>query len=186
MDDESIVELYWQRNQQAIAETDSKFGKYCHTIAHNILNSTQDSEECVNDTWLKAWDSMPPKRPPVLKAFLGKITRNLSINRLNYTNAQKRGNGQYTLSLEELSECIPSGDNAEKSYECSQLTEILNSFLAEQNDKNRRIFLRRYWYFSPVKDIAKDNHTTQSAIKMRLMRMRKELKELLEREGFEI
>jgi len=183
MDDKQIIELYNERSETAISETANKYGKYCYYIAHNILNNKQDSEECVNDTYLRAWDAIPPHYPDKLSAFLGKITRNLALNRYRYYNREKRGYGQTSLVLEELSECIPAVENTEQKVEAEVLVEILNSFLTDLSKEKRKIFLRRYWYLSSVKEIAEDFGITESKVKMVLFRIRNKLKQVLEKEG---
>lgn len=183
MEDKQIVELYWARSEQAITETDQKYGKYCYYIAHNILKNHEDSEECVNETYWKAWGLMPPKQPQKLSAFLGKITRNLSINKYNLLHTQKRGEGQFPIALEELQECIPSGENVEQAVENEELAEIFNRFLEMLPVEKRKVFMRRYWYFSPIKEIAEEYGMSESKIKMLLMRTRKEFKNYLEMEG---
>ena len=140
MEDKQIVELYWARSEQAITETDQKYGKYCYYIAHNILKNHEDSEECVNETYWKAWRLMPPKQPQKLSAFLGKITRNLSINKYNLLHTQKRGEGQFPIALEELQECIPSGENVEQAVENEELAEIFNRFLEMLPVEKRKVF----------------------------------------------
>lgn len=183
MEDTEIVKLYWARSEKAISETAKKYGRYCFYIANNILCNCEDSEECVNDTYWKAWGVMPPKRPEKLSVFLGKITRNLSINRYRLLMAKKRGEGQFAIALEELQECIPSAENVEEIVEAKALTELLNCFLEKLPKEKRKIFLRRYWYFSPVKEIALEYGISESKVKMSLMRTREELKVYLERKG---
>jgi RNA polymerase sigma-70 factor (ECF subfamily) len=183
MDDQQIIDLYWARSENAISETAEKYGKYCHTIAYHILHNDEDSEECVNDTYLRAWEAMPPQRPHRLSAFLGKITRNLSLDRYKRLAAEKRGSGQVPLALDELLDCVPTGDSAEKTADDLALTESLNRFLGTLSVDARRIFLRRYWYLTPVKEIAAEASISESKVKMSLLRSRKELKKFLEKEG---
>jgi RNA polymerase sigma-70 factor (ECF subfamily) len=154
MDDKQILDLYWERSEAAISETSKKYGKYCRYIASNILHNDEDSEECVNDTYLRAWNSIPPNRPSVLKTFLGKITRNLSLDRYELLNAKKRNGGQMSLIFDEIQECIPSLDSTENIVEEIALTDILNRFLSSLSLEQRKIFMRRYWYLSPIKEIA--------------------------------
>lgn len=183
MEDKQIIDLFWNRSQNAISETAKKYEKYCYYIAFNILHSREDSEECVNDTYLKAWENIPPQRPEKLSVFLGKITRNLSINRFKHKTAKKRGEGQYVIALEELQECIPSMTSVEKDMEEKALVDVFNRFLEGLPIEKRKIFMRRYWYFSQVKDIASEYSMSESKVKMSLMRTRGELKEFLEKEG---
>ena len=129
LEDRQIIELYWQKNADAISETASKYGAYCFTIAENILHNTEDSEECVNDTWLHAWNAIPPQKPNILRLFLAKITRNLSFDRFNARNAEKRGGGEIALVLEELGECFGGGADTEAAYEAKELREAIQRFV---------------------------------------------------------
>lgn len=183
VEDEQIIKLYWARSEDAITQTARKYGSYCHTIAYNILHNNEDSEECVNDTWLKTWGSLPPHRPRKLSAFLGKITRNLSLDRYRNYTAEKRGAGQPVLALEELSGCVPDTDGTERILDEMELTELLDRFLASLTPENRKYFMRRYWYFSSVSQIAADYGLTESKVKMSLLRSRNKLREMMEKEG---
>ena len=183
MQDEQIIDLYWERSEEAIRETDKKYGKYCGTIAWNILYSAEDAEECVNDTWMNAWNAMPPHRPGFLKAFLGKITRNLALNLYEKKHAEKRGGGETAAPLSELEECIASPEAASWSPDRQVLTDVLNGFLRKLSYEKRTIFVRRYWYFDQVKDIARDLGISESKVKMTLLRQRRELAEILGKEG---
>lgn len=186
MDDSQIIELYLARAQTAISETAEKYGRYCRYIAYNILCSEEDSEECVNDTYLRTWESIPPQRPFNLKAFLGTITRNLSLDRYHSRNAEKRGMGQVPLVLDELCECLPAQKNADDITDSIVLAECLNEFLAGMSEQQRIIFVRRYWYLSPVKEIAADLGYSESMVKMSLLRSRNQLKQALEKEGISL
>lgn len=186
MEDSQIIELYWGRSEQAISETEEKYGNYCRCIAYRILNDREDAKECVNDTWLRAWKNMPPERPRLLSAFLAKITRNLSLNRYEKQNAAKRGGGEVALVLEELGECVPARKDVEQSVGLKYLTELFDRFLGQQSEENRRLFVLRYWYLYPLKEAASRCGMGQSKAKMRLMRMRDELRELLANEGYSI
>ena len=183
MDDRLIINLFNERSEAAISETAAKYGKYCHAIAYNILFNEEDSEECVNDTYLKAWEAIPPQNPYKLSAFLGKITRNLAITKYRYNNTGKRGSGQVALVLEELSECVPAKNSTEQEVSDKLFLEVLNSFLAELPAEKRRIFLQRYWYLRPVSDIAREFSISESKVKMILLRTRNNLKLVLEKEG---
>ena len=183
MEDSKIVELYWQRNEEAIAETASKYGRYCGTIAYNILRSSEDAEECVNDTYMRAWNAIPPHRPNRLSTFLGKITRNLALNKYKGYNAKKRGEGQTDLILSELEACISTSDHVEGIIDELAVVEAINSFLSGLTKMNRAIFVRRYWYMDSVKDIADRLAMSENRIALKLFRMRKELRVHLEREG---
>ena len=186
MDDKWIVDLYWERSETAISETAKKYGRYCHYIAFNVLHNDEDSEECVNDTYLNAWNSMPPHRPSVLKTFLGKLTRNISLNKYKQLTAEKRGNGQMPLIIDELHDCIPATESTEGIIDDMVLVDVFNRFLASLPVAQRKIFMRRYWYMSPVKEIATDYGMGESKVKMSLLRSRNELKHLLEKEGISI
>lgn len=181
MDDQQIVALYWERDEQAIAESERKYGRYCHTVAYNILNDRSDAEECVNDTWVGAWNAMPPHRPMRLSVFLGKITRNLAIDRYHAAGAKKRG-WRAALVFDELEECIPdiSGSNPVEEI---ALRDALNAFLRRLPRESRVIFLQRYFYFCPIKKIAANLQIGQSKVKVTLHRVREELKQYLEQEG---
>ena len=183
MHDEEIVALYLERNEIAIKETERKYGGYCMTIAHNILGSFQDSQECVNDTYMRVWGSIPPNRPTSLRAFAGKITRFLALNMYEKLSAKKRGNGTVALVLDELSECIPDTDANTDITQEFIIPDAVNAFLESLPEQNRNIFVRRYWYMSSVKDIAAEYGLGESKVKMCLMRMRNELKGQLEKEG---
>lgn len=186
MKDEEILDLYWNRSELAIPETASKYGRYCKEISYNILHSSEDAEECVNDTWLKTWDNIPPQRPGRLAAFLGRITRNLSLDRYRYYNAAKRGLSQTELALEELDECIPAGARPEEIVEGKMLTELIEKFLLTQPRQKRELFIRRYWYMYSVKNAAKDMGIKVGTAASILQRMRETLKSYLEKEGIEI
>lgn len=186
MDDKQIVDLYWERSETAISETSKKYGKYCSYIAYNILHNHEDCEECVNDTYMKAWNTIPPQCPSRLATFLGKITRNLSLDRFEKYTAQKRGAGQTTLVLEELKECIPASDHADQAVDDMLLAEIINGFLDTLPSETRKFFVRRYWYLSPVREIASDYAVSESKVKMILMRTRNKLKKVLEEEGISL
>ncbi|MBR6537569.1 MAG: sigma-70 family RNA polymerase sigma factor [Lachnospiraceae bacterium] len=183
MDDRQIIALFNERSEAALSETAKKYGRYCRTIAYNVLNNEEDSEECVNDTWLRAWESIPPQCPERLSAFLGTITRNLALNRYKHNTREKRGGGQTPLVLEELAECVPGTDRTEETVEEALLVDVLNWFLEEQPAEKRKIFMRRYWYMSSVKEIAVDFGLSESNVKMTLLRMRSKLKQTLEKEG---
>ncbi len=183
MDEKQIIDLYFARSEQAISETDLKYGKYCRQVAYNILYNHQDSEECVNDTYLKAWTMIPPKRPNPLKVFLGRITRNLALDRWDWNRAAKRGGGEMATSLEELHECIPAPTGTEQEIEHKELVRVLNEFLGRLPAERRKVFLRRYWNLSPIKEIASFYGLSESKVKMLLMRTRNALKDYLEQEG---
>lgn len=183
MDDDKIVDLYWKRNEKAIKETEYKYGRYCYQIAYNILFNKGDAEESVNDTYLGAWNSIPPHRPKILATFLGKITRRLSINRWRMKNTQKRGGGETALALEELMECIPSDKSVDASLEAKELGKIINDFLDTLPLVERRIFICRYWYVNSINELCEQFGYSQSKVKSMLYRTRVKLLEVLEKEG---
>ena len=182
MKDEEIIALYWERDEKAIAVTSDKYGSYCRSIAYNILHNLEDVQECVNDTWLGAWKSMPPKRPDCLSVYLGKITRNLSLNRVKQYNAEKRGSGQTQLVLSELEDCIPAETSVEQKIEEMVLSKAISQFLHAQPKQKRNIFIRRYWYLYSIRDIAAAYDMSESKVTSLLFRMRNELKAHLEKE----
>ena len=184
MEDQGIIDLFFERSEQAITETDKKYGGYCYAIAYNILSSREDSEESVSDTYLTAWNTIPPRKPNILSAFLGKITRCISINRWKARSAAKRGGGQIILTLEELNDCIDGSQNVEASFDEHELAECLNLFLDSLAKNERDIFLRRYWLFDSIADIAQSYGFTQSKVTSMLHRIRGKLRKQLEREGF--
>lgn len=184
MDDKAIVELYFARSEKAISETAIKYGGYCYRIANNILSNKEDSEESVNDTYLAAWNNMPPRHPSVLATFLGKITRNISLDRWKSRSAYKRGGGEVTLALEELSECISSGESTEQVAEKRELLRCINWFLNELPEIERNMFVLRYWYLEPVQQIADHYGFTLSKTASMLRRTREKLSKQLKKEGF--
>ncbi len=184
MEDKQIIELYWQRNEAAITETDNKYGKYCFSIAYNVLNDNLDSEECVNDTYLRAWNSIPPQRPDVFKLFLAKITRNLSFNRYNAKTAEKRGGTEADLILDELSNCIPSKENVEREVESNELGRIIREFARALPERECNIFVRRYFFSESIRDIAARYGLSESNVSVILNRIRIKLKKQLAKEGF--
>lgn len=181
MEDRDIVQLYWDRSEGAIPATAEKYGPYCTAIARNILGSREDAEECVNDTWLSAWNSMPPHRPEALSTFLGKLTRNLSLNRYKRDRAQKRGGGQLPGVLDELDGCV---SGAEEELDRRELVEAIDGFLTTLTPEKRGIFLCRYWYADSVADIAARYGMRQGAVSMALNRLRGKLRDYLLERGF--
>lgn len=184
MEDNQIVELYFQRNADAIKETDSKYGSYCFAIADNILHNREDSEECVSDTWLSAWNAMPPHRPTVLRMFLAKITRNLSFNRFHARNAKKRGGGEIYLVLEELAECIANESDTENEYIAKELEQSIRLFVRGLPEREGNVFVRRYFFTEPVAVIANRYGMNDNNVMVILGRARKKLKAHLSKEGY--
>jgi len=183
MTDEKIIELYFERSESAIDETEKSYGKYFHYIAYGILCDEDSANEIVNDTYLKAWNTIPPERPYNLRAFLGRITRQLSINRLEHDRAQKRGGKEYFLALEELDECISDPGTADDMTDMAALRDLLNEFLRSSSVEVRRVFIKRYWYMHSIDKIANDLSMSKSKVKSMLMRTRKRLKKYLTDEG---
>lgn len=183
MEDSQIVDLYWQRKEQAISATAVKYGHYCHTIAYNILSNNEDADESVNDTYMAAWKNMPPHRPSILSTFLGKITRRISLNKWRRNSTQKRGGGEVTLALEELTECIPSGESVEAYVEGKELARSINSFLGTLPETERDVFVSRYWFLASVKEISEKFSFTESKVKSMLLRTREKLRKTLREEG---
>ena len=179
MDDSKIIELYFERDKTAITQTKDKYGKLLYSVSYNILNVREDAEECENDTYMAAWDCIPPNNPQVLSAFLSRITRNISFKKLRQQTAQKRGGTSVELPIDELASAVSDGSNAIGQLE---LTEILNAFLRELPIRERQVFICRYWYCDPVKDIARQFGFTQSKVKMMLSRTRTKLIEHLKKE----
>ena len=183
MEDSAIIDLYWQRSDTAISETELKYGRLCHSVAYNFVKNNEDAEECVNDTWLKAWNSMPNARPKVLSAFLSAITRNLAISLYRNKTSKKRGGGEVALALEEMQECIPSYVDVERNYEIKEFEEAIGKFAEELTSTEQKIFVARYWYIAPISEIAENMHFTQGKTKSILFRLRKKLKCFLQEEG---
>lgn len=184
MEDSQIVELYWQKNTDAISQTAHKYGAYCFTIAENILHNTEDSEECVNDTYLHAWNAIPPQRPKVLRMFLARITRNLSFDRFHARNAGKRGGGEIVLVLDELGECLGGGTDTEAAYEAKELRQSIRRFVQALPERDGNVLVRRYFFAEPTADIAKRYGLTENNVMVILSRTRKKLKAHLLQEGY--
>lgn len=182
MHDREIIALFWAKKESAISAAAEKYGNYCHTVAYNILYDHFDAEECVNDTYWGAWNSIPPQRPDHLSAYLGKITRNLALNRYKHNTAAKRGKGQVEIALSELENCIPDSTDLAQVTEDAPLISVINRFLRAQTKTKRDIFIRRYWYLCPIRDIADSYRVSESKVKSLLLRMRGELKKHLEKE----
>lgn len=182
MDDTAIIDLYWARSEEAIIQTDKKYGSLCRSLAFNILSDRQDSEECVNDTWHRAWDTMPPQHPNSLRAYLGRIVRNLSISRLRARTAQKRGGG-LDLLLSELGDCLPAPQTVEQELEAQDLANAISRWLHGLPRYERTLFVRRYWYADAVKTLAGERGLSPNQMAKRLLRLRESLRTYLEQEG---
>lgn len=186
MEDERIVSLYWDRDETAIRETEIKYDRYLTKIAYNILNDTEDSRESVNDTYLAAWNSMPPQKPTVLSTYLGKLTRRISIDRFRYRNRDKRQASQYALSLSELDECVSGGNTTEDAVNLKLLAEAIGNFLRTLPEETRAAFVGRYYYLDSVREVAAYCGMTESKCKSLLHRTRLSLKDYLTKEGFDL
>ncbi len=173
MDDSSIVDLFWARNSEAIEKASQKYGGYCFSIAYNILGNHEDSEECVNDTWLRAWNAIPPQKPARLPMFLAKITRNLSLDRCRSKRAERRGGGELALVLDELSECLASESDVETEYEARELEESIRRFVRALPEREGNVFVRRYFYTESIGAIASRYHLSANHIMVILSRTRK-------------
>ena len=185
MEDAHILDLYFERSERAIAETQCKYGRMLRGIAFGILRNWEDAGECEDDTYVKTWNTIPPTRPNVLSAFLSRIARNLSLDHYARSHAQKRGGGEAPLLLDELVECLPDR-NAEVGANDSDLKELLNHFLAALKEDHRILFMRRYWYGDSIAEIAEKCGCKESRVKMSLMRTRRMLKQAIEREGYRL
>ena len=180
MQDDAIITLYWNRDETAILHTDEKYHIYCYTIAHRILHSENDAEECINDTWLRAWNTIPPQKPSNLRLFLGRITRNLSLDRYRRFHAEKRGGGEMPMLLEELGDCATHTDTVFDEVAQKELAHTLEQFLTTLDIRDRTIFLKRYFYTMSVAEIARQLAMTENGVSKRLSRMREKLKVCLE------
>lgn len=186
MDDDKIVELFWQRAESAIRETEKKYARYIKYIAYRILGNHEDAKECENDVYLKTWNSIPPNRPNVLPAFLAKITRNLALDKYDKLKAKKRGAGQVDIVLEELSDCIPDPDSVSDLADGFALSKAISEFLHTLPEQTCNVFVRKYWYMSTNREIASLYHISETNVGSILHRTRILLKDYLEKEGFTI
>ena len=186
MDDEQIVSLYWLRNESAIRETEKKYDRYLTKIAHNILNNPEDSRESVNDTYLAAWDSMPPHRPSVLSTYLAKLTRRISIDCFRRRTRQKRGGSEYEISLSELGDCVSGGNTTEEIVNVKLLADAIGIFLRLQSEEARNAFIGRYYFLDSVQEVAAYCGISESKCKTLLYRTRVALKDYLRKEGFSV
>lgn len=184
MDDREILDLYWQKNETAIRESNQKYGPYCFSIAERILDSREDAEECVNDTWFNVWNAIPPQRPNKFRLFLAKITRNLAFNRFQARSAQKRGGGEIVLVLEELAECLADETDVEGTLEAKDLEACIRRFVRGLSERDGNVFVRRYFFTESVAEIAQRYHLTENNVMVLLSRTRKKLKMQLIKEGF--
>ncbi|MFS0838783.1 RNA polymerase sigma factor [Paenibacillus sp. 1P03SA] len=185
MEDREIIQLYFARNEKAIEETSKKYRNYCTRIARNILFSAEDAEECVNDTFLGAWKAIPPKSPVNLSSFLGRIARNIALDKFDYYTAKKRSK-EFETILDELNDCLPSSDNVESRFEEQQMAGAISHFLKSIHEDHRNIFLRRYWYSDSMAEIASRFSISESKAKSVLFRTRKKLQTYLMKEGYAV
>ena len=182
MEDKALIELYWARDEAAITETASKYGKLCTYIAHNVLHSTEDCEECVNDAYFSVWNAIPTQRPDRFSVFISRITRNLALKRWEYLSAAKRNTAAVT-SLDELGDCVSDTSSVANELENQHIENAIGEFLWAQDSEKRNIFIRRYWYFDSIQTICKQTGSSESRVKSILFRMRQKLREHLESEG---
>jgi len=182
--DDIIVNLFWDRQEDALAKTQEAYGAYCLQIAGRILGNPEDARECVNDAYIAAWNSIPPNRPENLKTYLGKLTRRISMKRWRSRDAQKRGSGEIALSLEELGDCIPSGILLEEQLVGKELTETINGFLEQLPKQQRQVFVLRYWYGCSIQEISSKFGFSKSKVESMLHRTRNKLRETLREEGY--
>lgn len=182
MQDNEIIELFFSRNELALQATEAKYGKYCFSIAYNILYNREDADESVSDTYMGAWRSIPPHRPAILSTFLGKLTRRISLNKRRNSARAKRGGGEFTLAIDELSECVASARTTEAELEQKELSECINTFLSTLGQTERDVFVCRYWFLASIAEIGKKFSFSESKIKSMLHRTRQKLKKYLEKE----
>jgi len=186
MDDATIVQLYLDRDEQAIPATAEKYGNYCVSIANNILGNREDAEECVNDTYLNTWNAIPPHKPERLSTFLGKIVRNLAFNRYKHTTADKRGGGELPAVLDELAGCVSGKEDVGHHYEYKEIVAAINDFLGTLPAEKRNVFVCRYWYTDSISAIAARYDKTDAAVSMTLNRLRLKLRDYLIARGYEL
>ncbi len=182
MEDKQIIELFFSRSEEAIDKLSEKYSTYCYQIARNILSNESDIQECVNDAYLAIWNKIPPNRPQKLSVYLGKITRRIAIDTVRKQNAQRRGNGEFEITLDELNECIGGGMRPDDALEQKELSKVINAFLQSLPETEHKVFLRRYFYLEPIEVIAKRFSFTESKVKSMLKRSRDKLKRFLEKE----
>lgn len=183
MDDRRIVELFLERSEEAILETDIKYGRYCHKVAFNVLGNDEDSEECVNDAYMRAWGSIPPNEPDSMASYIGRITRNLALDKLRQKQSDKRGNGEVPVVLDELAECVSGHDELERRQDSAEIAAAIDSFLDELNSVERGVFMRRYWMMEPIADVANRYDISVSKTTTMLFRLRNRLKKHFMKEG---
>lgn len=183
MEDERIVQMIWERKEQGLKELSDKYNNYCYSVSYRIVHDEEDARECVNDTWFQTWNAIPPKRPAVLPGFLAKIVRNLSLNRYRRMHTERRGGNSVDIALEELQECVSDGRTVEEQIEFKELSASITKFLNRQSERNRAIFLQRYFYMMSIKEIAERLGMREGTVRSTLSRMRKDLRGWLEKEA---
>ena len=184
IEDQDIIQRFWDRDESALRETTRKFGRYCSSIAQKILNNHEDSEECVNETLMRAWESIPPKKPQSLCAFLGRITKNIALDRIRFAKSEKRGGGELPLVYEELDEIIADAKNIEDTMERKEMMSAVSHFLRKSKDNDRRVFVLRYWYCRSIDEIAREMSMKEDNVYTILSRMRVKLRDYLKKEGY--
>ncbi len=182
LDDSQIIELFYERSEQAIIELSKKYGAVCTKVANNILNDTRDTEECVNDAYLGAWNTIPPQKPHPLLSYICRIVRNLAVNKYHANTAAKR-NSVYDVALDELENCFPASNCVEDEFHAGEVAHVVDDFLAALDKENRILFVRRYWYADSIVDLAELFHTSNHNISVRLSRTREKLRKHLIKEG---
>lgn len=185
MEDSKIIDLFWGRDEAAIRHTEMKYGAYCHTVAFHILSIKEDADECVSDTWLRAWNHIPPQRPSNLRIWLGKVVRNCALNLWERNHAKKRYHGIETL-FEELADCLPSEDSAVQALEVKELNRLINEWLKTLSASDRALFIRRYWGGEPLTELAKAWHVAPGKLAQKMYKLRSNLKSVLQKEGVNI
>ena len=186
MEDHEIIQQFWDRNEGAVREASRKFGNYCRSIAKSILNNHEDSEECVNEALMRAWESIPPQKPQSLCAFLGRITKNIALNRIKLSNSQKRGGGEVALVYEELEEIISDTKSVEDTMERKEMMSSISRFLRKSKDKDRQVFILRYWYCCSIPEIAQEVGLKEENVYVILSRTRTKLRDHLKKEGYDV
>lgn len=183
MEDEEIIELYFSRSEKAIEETSRKYHSFCYSVANRVLRSNEETEECINDVYLKLWNTIPPQRPQCLMAYIGRIVKNISISKWRSNNSLKHNSGKGLIQLSELAECVDMETDIESENDRAELAETVTEFIRGLKEIKQRIFIQRYWYMMDIKEIAENNNLGESKVKMTLMRTRNELKDYLSEKG---
>lgn len=186
MEDQEIIQLFWERSESAVQEASRKFGNYCGSIARGILNNHEDSEDCVNEALMRAWESIPPKKPSSLCAFIGRITKNIALDRIKSSERKKRGGGELALVYEELAGIVSDGTSVEDEFERKEIMSAISNFLRNSSKQNRQVFVLRYWYCRSAPEIAAELYIKEEHTYVILSRMREKLREHLKKEGYDI